>query len=698
MKKIIACVFAIVILGVSNLLAQDITGTWNGAIKIPGQELEIIIEFRNENDTLKGDIDIPQQGAKDMILTEISCTALKVLFKFPDAPGNVSFAGTFNPEVDSITGDFMQAGNTVPFYLKRESKDDAAAKKAKLEEKLLRFEALIDTFLVKLNVPGLAVGIVKDDEIILSKGFGKRNIEKDLPATENTLYAIGSTTKAFTAVILGTLVDDGDLDWEEPVKTYLPTFKMHNHFATEEMTAIDLLTHRSGLPRHDLMWYGSPFSRKEIFDRLQYLEPTASFRTTFQYQNIMYMTAGYLAGQIKETTWEALLKDRIIEPLKMESTTVSLPGMQASRDYAMPYRADVDNEELVEMKFRNIEQIGPAGSINSNVVDMLKWVQLHLNNGKVGKREILSKAQMKKMHQSHMTTGRGPGKSGFGETNYALGWMTTAYKGHTVLQHGGNIDGFTAMMHLLPQDDLGVVILANKNAASINSILALYATELFLDMEETDWYAKIFGDDEEEDNESKEEEENNRIEGTKPAHGNSTYAGKYEHKAYGVITVKEEGKKLKLHFNSFDLDLDHWHYETFNATGEDLGGQEMKFNFFTNKDGKVESLSVTMELSLDDIVFEKLPPAVMEDTVYIAKLIGKYDFDGQKMEVKLDNGKLMADFAGKLHTELIPYDKNEFKLEALNGFVLEFILDKKGKVTGAKSHQPDGTYTAKRVD
>ncbi|MFQ6032023.1 MAG: serine hydrolase domain-containing protein, partial [Candidatus Zixiibacteriota bacterium] len=211
------------------------------------------------------------------------------------------------------------------------------------------------------KVPGLAISIVKEDKVIYTKGFGFRDVKKGLKVTPHTLFAIGSCTKAFTAVAMGFLVDEGKLDWDKPVREYLPSFKLKDPFASERMTPRDLVCHRSGLPRHDLVWYNSSTSREELTHRLQYLEPSKDFRTTYQYQNLMFMTAGYMVGKIAGKTWEEFVRERILEPLGMEESNFSVEDSKKAPDFALPYFKD-KQERVIEIPFRNIDNVGPAGS------------------------------------------------------------------------------------------------------------------------------------------------------------------------------------------------------------------------------------------------------------------------------------------------------------------------------------------------
>ena len=222
------------------------------------------------------------------------------------------------------------------------------------------------------KVPGVAVAVVKDGQVILSKGYGTRDADKQLPVTPKTLFAIGSITKSFTVTALGMLADDGKLDWDKPVREYLPEFRLYDQVASDHMTPRDLVTPRSGLPRHDALWYNSTFTRREMIERLRYLEPSKDFRSTWQYNNLMFLTAGYLAGQLAGTSWEELVRARIFGPLGMTGSNFSVTDSQKSPDFAQPY-ATV-KEETKKIPFRGIDEMAPAGSINSNIEDMTRYL------------------------------------------------------------------------------------------------------------------------------------------------------------------------------------------------------------------------------------------------------------------------------------------------------------------------------------
>jgi len=339
------------------------------------------------------------------------------------------------------------------------------AKKKAPKVNLKGFPEFVEKAMKGWKVPGLAISIVKDGKVVFAEGFGFCDVKKGLKVTPQTLFAIGSSSKAFTATAMGILVDECKLDWDNPVREYLPSFKLKDLFAAERMTHRDLVCHRSGLPRHDAIWYGASANRKELFNRLAYLEPSKDFRTIFQYQNLMFMTAGYLVGQIAGKTWEKFVQERILNPLGMNDGNFSVEDSKKAPDFALPYMEKKD--KVIEIPFRNIDAVGPAGSINSNVMDMAKWVLLNLNKGKHGEKQIISEASLKQIHSPQMVMGEMfPGFEKYNELfydNYGMGWMITFYKGHLLLHHGGGIDGFTALVSFMPRDNMGIVVLTILN-------------------------------------------------------------------------------------------------------------------------------------------------------------------------------------------------------------------------------------------
>ncbi|MEM8779426.1 MAG: serine hydrolase [Cyanobacteria bacterium P01_G01_bin.49] len=454
------------------------------------------------------------------------------------------------------------------------------------------------------KIPGLAIAIIKDTEIIFCEGFGKRDREQNLPVTPKTLFAIGSCTKSFTTMAMGILVERGLLDWDKPVRNYLPTFKLYDSYATEHITPRDLVTHRSGLPRHDAMWYKSPFTRKELIERLEYLKPTHELRTVFQYQSLMYITAGYLVGEIAQSSWEEFVQQEIFNPLEMENSNFSVKTSQQVDDFALPYQEK--NEKVEKIPFYNVDVSGPAGSINSNVSDMANWLLLHLNQGKYGEKQIISPTILREMHSPQIPTGQPLEYNELFYYFYGLGWWISAYQGHNLIQHGGNIDGFSARVTLLPQDNLGVIVLTNMEQNPVIHTLTYYVCDSLLDLDKVPWNERIkerYAQAKEATTKGKEEIASNRKTGTQPSHPLEDYTGNFEHPAYGILSVEIKDNRLTATHNSINYKLEHYHYDVF--VESELGDKPELITFLTDTKGNVSSLTLPLEPTIKSILFTR---------------------------------------------------------------------------------------------
>ena len=389
-------------------------GHWEGAIELPGTKLEVLVDLKaGGRGSLYGTVSIPKQNAKDLPLANVTAEGAKISFEIQGIPGTPTFSGEVKG--DAFAGDFTQGGKSFPFSLERKDDPAAAARRA-----MEGFDPVVEDAMKRFDVPGLAIAVVKGKDVVYAKGFGFRDVEKQLPVTPDTLFAIGSSTKAFTAFVLGTLVDEGRVDWDTPVRTYIPWFKLYDPSASERITPRDLLTHRSGLPRHDLAWYNNnDITREEVVRRLAYLEPSADLREKFQYNNMMYLTAGYLAETLTGMTWEQAVRTRVLDPAGMTRTNFDVAVSERDADAAQPYAKKDD--KVVKVPFRPIVAPGPAGSINSTADDMARWAIVHLNGGKIGDVRVANASTVEEMHIPRMTTGATPDEPEITPPDYALG-------------------------------------------------------------------------------------------------------------------------------------------------------------------------------------------------------------------------------------------------------------------------------------
>jgi len=560
------------------------------------------------------------------------------------------------------------------------------------EEKLKDLDTLVNKFLKDWNVPGVGISVVKNGKIVLARGYGYRDVEGKLPVTENTLFAIGSCTKAFTAIDNCILVQKGELNLDKPVINYMPAFKMYNDYVTQNMTARDLLTHRSGLPRHDLMWYGSDLSRQELFNRLRFLEPSAGFREKFQYQNLMYMTAGILVETISKDTWENFTKQNILVPLEMNSTNFSTIESRTTGDYAKPYREEKKNIKLID--FRDIQSVGPAGSINSNVKDMANWVIMHLNNGRFNGKKVVDEEMVITAHTPQIVTPGTPNKELF-YGSYGLGWGINQYRDHLRLEHGGNIDGFSANVCLMPNDSLGIVILTNMDNSLMPNIIRNSIIDRMLELETIDWNGRLLGVKKDDDGSEKPEiqKDPNQVEGTNPSHPLIDYVGKFENEAYGIMNIELKNENLLIDYHTLKIPLAHYHYDYFKSTNEDM--PPMLVSFALDEKGNVSKISAQLEQGVKDIEFKKMPDYADNSASY-EKFTGEYDMQGITVKLSIKSNKLRLLIPGQPEYELVPVKENNFDIKDLKAYSVSFNTDNSGNITEIQFNQPNGTFKAKK--
>ena len=688
-------------------------GHWDGAIQLPAAELGVVVDLAPGADGWRGEVDIPAQGVSDRSLTGVSVSDDSVRFGLSGVPGDPTFHGVVAG--DTLAGEFIQGGQSFPFRLLRdgppELAKEAPPEAMSTEEALASFDSLARAALESFRVPGAAVAIVRDGEVVHAAGYGVRNRETGAPVTPETAMPIGSSTKAFTSLLVGMLVEDGLLAWNEPVRTWLPDFRLDNDYATDEATPVDLLTHRTGLPRHDLIWYGSDFSRSEIYHRLRHLEPSAGFRTTFQYNNLMYLTAGYLAGQVSGSSWESLVRSRILEPLGMERTTLSVQGLRHAPEVAVGYREETGEDgrpgELVPMDYREIDAMGPAGSINSTVRDMAEWVRLQLNGGVIRGTRLASAATVKKTHQPETVVEGGIFSALLKQPEmpylmYGLGWFVQPYRGHRMIHHGGNIDGFSALVSFLPDEGLGIVVLTNRNGTSLPTVLALGAYDRLLGLDPIDWsgrYRKVQDRIESAQQAGRELEEINRKAGTRPSHELSDYAGLYRHPGYGDLRVELRGDSLVARYNELSVALDHWHHDVFRGRLAEPFDAEFRFQFRANLRGDVDEVAVPLEPAVGPITFERQPPEELADPGELRRYAGRYELEGMGLTVTVAarEGTLTLDVPGQPTYELVPYRAHEFDLADQEGYSVRFRMED-GRVQELLMIQPNGVFRATPVE
>ena len=474
------------------------------------------------------------------------------------------------------------------------------------------FDAAIDSVRAAWKVPGLAIAVVKGNQVIYAKGFGFKDLEQKAAVTTKTKFAIGSVSKSFTVTALGMQAAEKKFEWDAPVRRALPDFMMFDPVATERMTPRDLVTHRSGLPRHDVTWRAGGFNRNELYQRLRYLEPNKDFRAVWQYQNLMFLTAGILSAKLDGTDWESVVRTRVFGPLGMSTADFSVSDLQRSPDFSYGYARN-PADSVVRVPYRVIDAIGPAGSINASVEEMAKYLTMHLNQGTFEGREILASAQAREMQTPQMVIPPSPfptaGGTDLGHEQYGMGFFIGTFRGHKLVYHGGNIDGFSAEVNFLPNDSIGVVVLTNLNGTSTRDFIPWLVYDRLLGLDRLDWsrrYLDVFNRARARADSARAKEVAGKVANTTPTHPLSDFAGTYNHPGYGNITIAQADGKLTFKFGMVEMGMAHWHYDVFETEPRSVATPiRWKVQFLMDASGNITGLSLPIEPALKPIIFTR---------------------------------------------------------------------------------------------
>ena len=491
-------------------------------------------------------------------------------------------------------------------------------------------DAFVANSMKTFDVPGMAVTIVKDGKIAVAKGYGFRKLGDATPVDEFTMFAIGSNTKAFTTASLATLVDQGKLSWDDRVYERLPGFVMYDPYVSHEMTIRDLLTHRSGMGLGEgdlLFWPHSTYTRNDIIYKLRFMKPQSSFRSHYAYDNLLYMTAGQIIPAVTGTSWDDYVRQHIFEPLGMKHSTVSSKDFKSGDDYAYPH-SRVDGK-LQVIPLEDLDNVGPAGSINSCATDMGKWVQLQLNRGKFTDRDgrVFTEQRSREMWapQTILPTGDPPPALAGLKTNfadYALGWGLREYHGRKLVGHTGGVGGFVSRVMLVPEEKLGVVILTNAEETEAFDAILFHVLDHYMQLPSTDWigaFKALKDQEEKEAAETMKKAEGGRAANSKPSLPLEKYAGAYNDAWYGPITIRFENGGLVISFDhtpGMVGDLQPWQYDTFKAHWRVRTIEDAFVTFSMDPDGSIDSARMAAVSPLADFSFDYqdllLKPAVAE--------------------------------------------------------------------------------------
>ena len=536
------------------------------------------------------------------------------------------------------------------------------------DERLEGLDKVFEKALKSFDQTGFAVAVVENDKVIY---------EKKLKVDTNTLFAIGSCTKAFTSSVIGLLDNKGKLNFDDSPIDYIDELRFNNSNLNELITIRDLMSHKTGIPRHDLSWYFFPtFSKDSLVSRIEYHQPVTTIRNKFYYNNFMFMLQGVVAERITNKSWEENIRESIFKPLGMERSNLSIAEMEQAENAAIGYLEDHEKTD-----YYKIAGMSPAGSINSSVNEMSKWLITWLNDGKYNDKEILPQAYIEEAISSQNVAGPNlpsDENPGLHLANYGFGWMISSYKGHYLVTHNGAIDGFTASTSFMPSDNIGIVVLGNQNVSNLPSIVQNIIYDRILELDETDWIKKGVDEIKEAKKNQKEVEKNrisNKKEGTKTSHPIEDYVGDYINLGYGTLEITTKNDSLFLKFPYKKLWLNHYHYDTFLPYELNEGKVDMEVSydnflitFYNNDQGEIINLTSKFEQSIENpILFKKKLKELEVKKENLEKYVGKYKFNSSSgCKTYLKDDILYVFVPGQPEYELYPIKEHVFAFKILD--------------------------------
>jgi CubicO group peptidase (beta-lactamase class C family) len=570
-----------------------------------------------------------------------------------------------------------------------------------VDARLRDFDAYMAQVLKDWDAPGIGVGIVVKNKLVFAKGYGYRDYGKKLPYTVNTTQPIASNSKLFTAVAAGMLVEEGKLRWDEPIKRFVPSVRFHDDELDRSITLRDMLSHRSGVTRHDLIWYKSPFTRQELWDRLRYLESSAPIRTTFLYNNLMYTAVGSVIEQVSGTPWERFVQTRIFDPLGMTHSTLTIEDNIKGPEPAVPYSEKRDSTVLYHQPYYTAERaIAPAGAINSSVQDLSRWVMALLNGGRVDGKQVIPEAVLREtMAPSIALPNSALESRGWGEllnTAYGMGRWTGSYRGHLIAFHGGDLPGFHSQVSIMPNDSIGVIVLViGDHVAPMYNGLTYGIYERLLGMSLTPWSDRLNTirlKNKAAGTQARTTATAGRIPNTHPSHALDDYVGEFEHPAYGVLAIARADTALTFDLHGIKMPLSHFHYDRFDTPDDEEDGK-YSVNFRTNPMGEVDGA----DLSLDEaaVTFaRRVPPALVAEAT-LRPYAGTYRTpSGGKAEVVYRPGAGLV-LPGAKPTELVAWRPRQFRVKEYADVVISFDVEG-DRVTAMRQRDPSGEYVFPR--
>jgi CubicO group peptidase (beta-lactamase class C family) len=559
-------------------------------------------------------------------------------------------------------------------------------------------ELLIGEAMDEWKIPGLAVAVVQNGEVALVRAYGLRDAEAGLKATTDTQFLIGSITKSFTSTGLALLMDERRMDWNKPVRDYIPEFRLHDAVATERITVRDLLCHHSGLPRHDWIWVPGDRSPAQMLAAMRYLEPSDDIRSTYQYLNLGYLVASMVTERVTGQSWSEFTRARLTDRLHM-TVTFTVEDLAAAADAAVPYAMDGDTR--LRAKLWPIRATA-AGGINTSIASFANWLRLHLDKGEFAGQRLLSPTLIQQLQTPRVHVAA-PEFAECGDSHYGLGFRSHSYRGERVVWHGGGWIGWGTLMTMLPGRGVGVAVFTNRSQSAVGEILANYIFDRVCGKEPIPWldrYRERRRRMVVQLDVDRQARKATRRPDTRPSHDLADYAGDYDHPGYGRITITHAEGKLNWAYRGMSEPLAHRHYDTFElpeAPGR-LLPDRLAISFSSDREGSIASLAAPFEPLVKDIVFTRVAAGDCMNPAFRQRCTGTFNQGAATIIVGQDNdGQLTLTAWGQPTYRLRPYQSRTFVIDELEGFQLQFHLGPDGEVDELFFRLPHGTFAARRA-
>lgn len=564
-------------------------------------------------------------------------------------------------------------------------------------KKLEGFDAYMEKVLKDWNAPGIGVAVVAGDKLVFAKGYGYRDYGKKLPFTPDTLCQIASNSKLFTAVAAGILVDEGKFAWDKPVRESVPAMRFYDDNLNDHVTLRDMLSHRTGITRHDTIWYQAPDTRKQLFEKVRFMEPKEPMRTMFLYNNMMYTSVGYMIELQSGKTWEEFVRERIFKPLDMGHTLYSVAEMTKQPDFGVGYTERRDSFELYPIPYyEDTAGMAPCGAIISSLNDMSHWLVALMNDGKYGGKQVLPADVLKTTLEPAIAMPNAMGETrGWWEVinqAYGMGRETASYRGHLLTLHGGDLDGFHSQVSFMPQEHVGVIVFViGDHCASLYNTVSYNVYERLLGMDQTPWSERFLKArllSKEAGKEARSKAGAGQVKGTQPSHPLQDFTGTYEHPAYGLLTIGLKDGQLQFDFHNIKFPMTRFHYDRFDTPDDERYGK-WSVNFQTSPQGDVDK--ATMSLDEGEVAFTRKAETLAPDV--LQKLAGTYGTpSGGKLQVAYsEEGGLRIVMPGQPDVRLLPWKGLQFRVPEFADVVFEFVMEK-GQVAGLKQRDPSGEF------